>query len=409
MADMTELIPGDDALPAYPMRRQCPFDPPRELAEIQAGERVRRIRLWDGSTPWLVTGYEEVRAMLSDPRISSNSDLPGFPHFSAGSEARRQTSKTFINMDGPEHDAKRRLLTRDFMVKRTEALRPQIQRLVDGLIDDMLAGPSPVDLVEAFALPIPSAVICDLMGVPYAERGLFHTMSRTMVSQSSTREQAVTAMGAMFDFLDRMVTEKDASPADDLISRLVVEQLRPGLLSRQELVSMLQLLLTAGHETTANMIALGTLVLLQNPDVLAEVRSTDDPAVIAKTVEELLRYLNIVHTGRRRVALEDLELAGQHIKAGEGVIGAHDVANRDPSAFADPDRLDIHRKARHHIAFAYGVHQCLGQPLARVELQVAYGTLYRRIPTLALAADFDTLRFKVNNIVYGVEALPVTW
>jgi cytochrome P450 len=409
MPDRTELTPENQELPAYPMRRQCPFDPPRELAEIQTTEKVRRVRLWDGSTPWLVTGYEEVRAALSDPRISSDYDLPGFPRFSAGSEVRRRDCKTFISMDSDEHDAKRRLLTRDFMVKQTEARRPQIQRLVDGLIDDMLAGPRPVDLVEAFALPIPSAVMCDLMGVPYAERELFHTISHTMLSQGSALEQAVAAVDAMFDFLDRMVSEKDAHPADDMISRLVVEQLRPGLLGRQELVSMLQLLQAAGHETTANMIALGTLVLLQHPDVLAEVRSTDDPALVANTVEELLRYLNIVQTGRRRVALEDLEIGGQHIKAGEGVIGAHDIANRDPSAFPDPDRVDIHRTARHHIAFAYGVHQCLGQPLARVELQVAYRTLCRRIPTLALAADFEDLRFKVNSNIYGLEALPVTW
>ena len=408
MPDKTKLTPENEELPAYPIRRQCPFDPSRELAEIQATEKVRRVRLWDGSTPWLLTGYEEVRAALSDPRLSSDYDLPGFPRFSAGSEA-GPTCKTFINMDGHEHDAKRRLLTRDFTVKQAEARRPQIQRLVDGLVDDMLAGPRPVDLVEAFALPIPPAVIGDLMGVPYAERELFYTISHTMLSQASALEQAVAAVDAMFDLLDRIVSQKDAHPADDLISRLVVEQLRPGLLSRHELVSMLELLLTAGHETTANMIALGTLVLLQNPDVLAEVRSTDDPALIANTVEELLRYLDIVQTGRRRVALEDLEIGGQHIKAGEGVIGAHDIANRDPSAFPDPDRVDIHRTARHHIAFAYGVHQCLGQPLARVELQVAYRTLCRRIPTLALAADFEDLDFKVYNNIYGVEALPVTW
>jgi cytochrome P450 len=370
---------------------------------------VGRVRIWDGSSPWLVTGYDEVRSVLADPRISSDSDLPGFPHFSAGSQARRRTSKTFINMDGHEHDYKRRLLTRYFAVKRTQAMRPQIQRLVDGLIDDMLAGPNPVDLVEALALPIPSMVICDLMGVPYVERDLFHTMSRTMISRTSTPDQAVSAMEAMFGFLDRMVSEKDAAPADDLISHLVVGQLRPGLVSRDELVSMLQLLLTAGHETTANMIALGTLALLQHPDVLDELRSSDDPALIANTVEELLRWLNIVHSGRRRVALEDLEVAGRQIKAGDGVIGAHDIANRDPAAFEDPDRLDIHRKAGHHIAFAYGVHQCLGQPLARVELQVVYGTLYRRVPTLALATAFDQLRFKSSNIVYGVEELPVTW
>lgn len=393
----------------YPMSRQCPFDPPRELAELQAGERVRRVRIWDGSEPWLVTGYEEVRAVLSDPRISSDTGLPGFPHASDGSRARRRVSRTFINMDGRDHDDKRRLLTRDFMVKRTEAMRPRIQQIVDGLIDDMLAGPNPVDLVEAFALALPSYVICELLGVPYADRELFHTMSRTTISMASTPEQAVAAMEAMFDFISDLIDEKNEDPQEDLVSRLVVEQLRPGLISHDELVAMCQMLLTAGHETTANMIALGTLALLRHPAVLDEVRATSDPALIASTVEELLRWLNINHAGRRRVALADIEIAGKVIQAGDGVIAAHDIANRDPAAFPDPDRLDIHRKAGHHIAFAYGVHQCLGQPLARIELKVVYGTLYKRIPSLRLAVDFDQIKYKSDSVVYGVHELPVTW
>jgi cytochrome P450 len=288
-------------------------------------------------------------------------------------------------------------------------MRPRIQELVDGLVDDLLAGPNPVDLVEALALPVPSLVICDLLGVPYAERDLFHRLSGTMISRRSTPQQAVEALEGMLDFMGHLIDQKDADPGDDLLSKLVEEQLRPGLLTRDELVAMSQLLLTAGHETTANMIALGTLALLQHPDVLAEVRATDDPGLIANTVEELLRWLNILQAGRRRVALEDIEIGGKLIKAGDGVIAAHDIANRDPAAFENPDKLDIHRKARHHIAFAYGVHQCLGQPLARVELQVVYSTLYRRVPTLALAADLDDIPFKSENVVYGVSELPVTW
>jgi cytochrome P450 len=405
--------PGAQAgrLADYPMRRQCPLHPARELAEIQASsERVRRVRLWDGSTPWLVTGYDEVREMLADSRISSDCDRPGFPHNSAGeAAAMRQTSKPFIFMDGQEHKAMRRMLTRQFLVKRMEAMRPKIQALVDGMVDDLLAGPNPVDFVDAFALPLPSLVICDLLGVPYADRDVFQRMSLIMTSRTSTDEEAVAAMEAMYELLDRVVSEKDAEPADDLISVLVVEQLRPGRLSRRDLVSMLQLLLSAGHGTTGNMIALGTLALLQHPEALDEIRATGDPAVIANAVEELLRWLNVVHAGRRRVAAEDLTLFGQRIKAGDGVIGAQEIANRDPAVFENPDRLDFHRKARHHIAFGYGVHQCIGQSLARVELQVVCGTLYRRIPTLALAGDVDALQFRSDTNVYGVEELSVTW
>jgi cytochrome P450 len=169
------------------------------------------------------------------------------------------------------------------------------------------------------------------------------------------------------------------------------------------------LMLLAGHETTANMIALGTLALLEHPDQLDLLRSTDDPALVASAVEELLRYLNITHNGRRRVATEDIEIAGEVIRAGEGIIMPNDIGNRDPSVFPDPDRLDLRRNPRRHVAFGFGVHQCLGQPLARMELQVVYGTLYRRIPTLRLAAPLEAVPFKHDGSVYGVYELPVTW
>ena len=169
------------------------------------------------------------------------------------------------------------------------------------------------------------------------------------------------------------------------------------------------LMLIAGHETTANMIALGTLALLQNPDQLALLRNGGDPKLVAGAVEELLRYLNITHNGRRRVALADIEIAGEVIRAGEGLIMANDIANRDPAVFPDPDRLDIQRDARRHVAFGFGVHQCLGQPLARMELQVVYSTLYRRIPTLRLATSVDQIPFKHDGAVYGVYELPVTF
>jgi hypothetical protein len=395
--------------PAFPMTRGCPFDPPPELGRLQAEDPVSRVKLWDGSTPWLVTRYADVRAVLTDRRISADTDHPGFPHVSAGAAVRRQRAKTFINTDDPEHAAQRRLLTADFMVKKMEKLRPHIQQIVDGLIDDLLAGPKPADLVEAFALPLPSLVICELLGVPYADRAFFHRISRTIISRQATPEEALTATEELLGYLGELVEKKATAPGEDLLSRLAVEQLRTGEMTRDQIASMGQLLLVAGHETTANMIALGTVALLENPAQLAAVRESDDPKLIANTVEELLRYLNITHSGRRRIALADLEVGGRLIREGEGVIAANDIANRDATAFPDPDVLDVHRKARHHVAFGYGVHQCLGQPLARVELQVVYSTLYRRIPTLALAQPLDELKFKHDMVVYGVHSLPVTW
>jgi cytochrome P450 len=195
-----------------------------------------------------------------------------------------------------------------------------------------------------------------------------------------------------------------------VLSQLATEHVKTGALTQREAASMGVLLLVAGHETTANMIALGTLTLLEHPDQLAALRDADDPKLVAAAVEELLRYLTIVHAGLRRIALADIEIGGQTIRAGDGVIMALDAGNRDEQAFAeDPNRLDIGRDANPHVAFGFGVHQCLGQPLARLELQVVYGTLYRRIPSLRLAADLEQVPFKDDGAIYGVYELPVTW
>jgi cytochrome P450 len=398
-------------IPEYPMPRAagCPFDPPPALRALQAQAPITKVRLWDGSTPWLVTRYADQRALLADPRISSDTTAPGYPHSSAGLRERRTQSRTFINMDDPEHARLRRMVTAPFMIKRVEALRPAIQRIVDDLIDQMLAGPTPVDLVQAFALPVPSLVICHLLGVPYTDHDFFQRTSKLLINRDTPPEVARQAQDTLNDYLDRLITDKLAHPADDLLSRLALERVSTGELTQPELTRMATLLLVAGHETTANMIALGTLALLQHPDQLAALRASTDPAFISSTVEELLRYLTIVHSGRRRVALADIEIDGLLIHAGDGVILANEAGNRDEQAFPDPDVLDLHRDARAHVAFGFGVHQCLGQPLARVELQAVYGTLYRRIPTLRLGADLADIPFKHDGVVYGVYELPVTW
>ena len=397
-----------ETLPTFPMPRaaKCPFDPPPRLREL---DRVDRVRIWNGDTPWLVTGYDEQRAVLADKRFSADVLRDGYPLQSASIAARRRKTRSFIAMDDPDHARMRMMLTRNFMVKRVNALRPRVQQIVDELIDDMLAGPRPVDLVTAFALPVPSLVICELLGVPYADHEFFQACSRAIISRDAPPDEAIEATERLRSYLADLVAVKQQSPTDDMLGNLVSEQLAAGELTTDEVVDMAVLMLIAGHETTANMIALGTLALLRHPDQLAELRDTDDPALITNATEELLRYLNIVHSGRRRVATEDVEVGGRLIRAGEGIILANDAGNRDATAFPDPDRLDIHRQARHHVAFGYGVHQCLGQPLARMELHVVYGTLYRRIPSLALAIPFEDVSFKHDMVVYGVHSLPVTW
>lgn len=410
---MTEMTAADTSSweSEFPMARAagCPFDPPPALGVRQAERPISRVRIWDGSTPWLITRHEDVRTLLGDPRISADNTRSGYPHRSAANKARSSVGRTFLTMDDPEHARLRRMVTAPFMVKKLEALRPAIQNFVDELIDEMLAGPKPVDLVEAFALPVPSLVICELLGVPYEDHEKFQRHSKVLVRRSSTVDEAVEASGALTEYLDGLLDAKRAAPGNDLLSMLVTEQVDTGRMTRREAANMGVILLVAGHETTANMIALGTVALLEHPDQLALLRESDDPKVAAAATEELLRYLNITHSGRRRVALEDIEIGGEVIRAGEGVICATDIANRDPELFPDPACLDISRNARRHVAFGFGVHQCLGQPLARVELQVVYGTLYKRVPTLALATDVDQIEFKHDGLVYGVYELPVTW
>jgi cytochrome P450 len=387
----------------------CPFDPPPELATLQAAAPLVRVRLWDGSTPWLVTRHACQRALLADRRISANVAHPGYPHTSESFRQRRARFRAFIGMDDPEHARLRRMVTSAFAIRRAEALRPAIQHIVDDLIGGLLAGPKRADLVAALALPVPSLVICQLLGVPYADHDLFQHESRRLINRDTAPAAAQEAQRTLHRYLGSLITRKLADPADDLLSRLAVERVRTGELSRRELATIGILLLVAGHETTASMIALGTLALLTHPDQLAMLRAADDRDLVGNAVEELLRYLSIVHSGRRRVALADIEFAGQVIRAGEGVIMPDNIANRDESVFADPDRLDIRRDARRHLAFGFGMHQCLGKPLAQVELQVVYGTLGRRIPTLSLAAAVQDIRFEHDGLVYGVRELPVTW
>jgi cytochrome P450 len=350
-----------------------------------------------------------VRALLTDPRVSADVRREGYPHTSPGGRALRQRRRTFIGMDDPDHARLRRMVTGAFAIRQVEALRPAVQRIVDERIDALLAGPRPVDLVEAFALPVPSLVICHLLGVRYADHDFFQQCTRLLVKRDETVERVTAAQEELTEYLDGVIADKLAEPAHDLLGKLAVEHVATGDLSRREAAQTAVLLLIAGHETTANMIALGTLALLEHPEQLAAVRDTDDPALIAGAVEELLRYLTITHTGRRRIALEDIEIAGETIHAGDGIVLAADAANRDGGSFPDPGRLDVHRDAHGHVAFGFGVHQCLGQPLARVELQVVYGTLYRRIPGLRTAVPLEQIPFKHDSSIYGVYELPVTW
>jgi cytochrome P450 len=335
--------------------------------------------------------------------------MPGYPSLSASFAARRAAVQSLPNVDGQTHTRLRRALIAQFTVKRVKELQPFIQQTVDHVIDEMLAGPNPTDFVEAFAVPVPLSIICELLGVPYADREFFRVQTVVMSSGDSDPDDSVAAVRTLSGYLAELIDARDANPENDVLSMLATEQVRSGAITREEATSLAMTLLVGGHETTAGMLALSTLVLLTHREQLAELRQSDDPKLIDNAVEELLRYVSVAQSGRRRVATQDINVGGQLIREGEGVIVANNITNRDPDVFPDPDELDLHRQARHHMAFGYGVHQCLGQMLVRAELRAVFSTLYRRVPTLAVAVPLDQLAFNHDGLAYGVKKMPVTW
>ncbi|MGD3105471.1 cytochrome P450 [Streptomyces sp. YGL11-2] len=387
-----------------PVARTCPFDPPAEYRTLRDEAPVAEVTLPDGATGWLVSRYADVRAVLSDPRFSSRRRQLRTGDPAAGTPAPPPPPGMFILMDAPEHTRFRRLLTGQFTVRRMRQLAPAVERIVTEHLDAMAAAGGPVDLVQDFALPIPSLVICELLGVPYADREEFQRNSATLIRLDATPEEVQQAHAAMNAYFHRLAADKRAEPCDDILSELV----QSGELTDEELAGVGGLLLLAGHETTANMIALGTMCLLRNPGQLAALRA--DPSLMDGAVEELLRYLSVVQYGVRRTAREDVELDGHRIAAGSMVVAVLSSGNRDTDQFPDdPDQLDVSRTGRSHLAFGYGIHQCLGQQLARVEMKAALSALFARFPDLRLAVPVEEVPMRDDMLVYGVHELPVTW
>jgi cytochrome P450 len=408
-ADTAETTRSDEP-PPVPIKRPpgCPFTLPEELARLQAVRPVSRVSIWNGTQPWLVTRYDDVRTVLSDPRFSSDGRAPGYPSESAAMAEHRKSEPMMLTTDPPEHTRVRRVYARYFTIHRLEQMRPSIQGVIDELIEAMIAGPPPADLVQALAHPLPGQVVSALLGVRLADRDLFGRLVGTCIDTSSTPEASAAANREIGDYLAKLVEEKRARPGDDVISHVLVNHENDDELTRAEIVSNTRLLVFAGFETTVHQLGLGVLTLLQHPDQMAELRA--DPTQIPGAVEEIVRYTIMDQYPRARVALEDVEVGGQMIRAGDGVLVSLSAANRDANMFDDPGRFDIHRRdARMHMGFSFGVHQCLGQALARMEIQLALATLLTRVPTLELAVPYDELKFKPTQVMNGLVELPVTW
>jgi cytochrome P450 len=382
-------------MPLY-MRRDG-FGPVPELGRARDAEGVVEVETPFGVVVYVVARHEDIRRVFADAGTFSSARA------SFAGTARRDGM--LIMYDPPEHTRLRKMLTPEFTVRRMRRLEPRICEIVDAALDDLERAGKPADLVSLFALPVPSLVICELLGVPFADRAGFQGRSARMLDLSLPHAEQVKASRENREYMAELVARAQADPGEDMLGMLVREHKDD--LGTEELTGVADLLLLAGHETTSNMLGLGTLALLQNPDQLALVR--DDPSRVEAAVEELLRWLSIVHTLPPRKTTAQVEIAGRVIPEGSLIIPSIPAANRDGSFIEDPETLDVTRGAPGHVAFGHGVHHCLGAPLARMEMRIAFPALLRRFPRLALADPAAEPAFNVYGVVFGLKSLPVTW
>lgn len=399
---------GQATLPPLHMRRNT-FDPTPELGEIRETAGVRTVVNAFGMEIYLVTRHDDVKAVLSDHERFSNTRPPGFvlpgaPQLSEEDQASARAGN-LLGLDPPEHQRLRRMLTPEFTIRRMKRLEPRIVEIVDTHLDAMQSAGPPADLVADFALPIPSLVICELLGVPYEDREDFQQRSARQLDLSAPIPERLELQRQGREYMRGLVARARREPGDDILGMLIREH--GDELSDDELVGVAGLLLLAGHETTSNMLGLGVLALLRHPDQLAMVR--DDPDAVGPAIEELLRWLSIVQTAIPRITTTDVELASVPIPAGQLVFASLPAGNRDPGFVESPDVLDIRRGAPGHLAFGHGVHHCLGAPLARMEMRIALPALLRRFPGLRLAEPFEDVQWRSFHFIYGLKSLAVAW
>lgn len=403
--------PDDSGLPAYPSARQCPFHPPAEYGRLRETQPVARVRFQEQPL-WLVTSHEAAKAVLRDPRFSTDPAREGFPTGSTAPrpapDPERRRARSFLTMDEPEHGRYRRMLIPAFGARRTEDFRPRVEAVADDLIDRLTAGGrNRADFVAEFALPLPSRVICSVLGIGDEGAAVFQEKSAVAMDPARTPDERLGAAAEFTSYLADVIADRHRSPGDDLLSRLVAEQVDTGQLDDEQLGATAMALLIAASETTTHTLALGLLTVTGRSGLLARIR--EEPTAAGPVVEEVLRMWTVPHRGLYRAAVEDVEVGDRTIRAGEGVVVSVAAADRDPAVFDDPDTFDPDRTPRPHLAFGHGAHRCLGEPLARLELTVALRRLAERLPGLRPAVPADELSFREDHFIYGLDRLPLIW
>ncbi|MFG2883458.1 cytochrome P450 [Streptomyces sp. NPDC048297] len=397
--------------PDYPPSRdaRCPFDLPTLYRELRERAPLTRVRVWDGSTPWLVTRHADALQALNDPALVVDSDLPGFPVMSAAFATRFKHVRPFFFRDEASYQSQRAMIINEFAPRRIESLRPAVERIVNETVDALLTLPGKADLMPEFALPIATRTMCTLLGVSDHQRLVLHELSRVLASRTAGPEEVAQALNGIDAYFLGVIDDHLHTPADDLVGRALVPHIDAGDLSREDAATMVQVLFTSGHGTTTPMIATSIAALFAHPEQLARLRASREPRLFARAVDELFRYVTVAHIGRARIAASDTTIGDTRIRAGDGVLIQLDAANRDPEQFPEPDTFDIHRTPRRHLALGHGIHKCMGQALAKMELHVSLETLLRRLPHLRVDAGPDALPFADDENALRLQSLPVTW
>ena len=403
---MSDVTKADQVVRSYPFGAVDRLEIDPMYAWLRENEPMSRVRLPYGDEGWLLVRYDDVRTALVDPRFSLAEavvrDVPRLHPQKVGS--------ILTDLDPPEHTRLRRLVAKAFTARRVEQLRAHAEQIATELLDEMVRTGPPVDLIESFAVPLPGLMICELIGVPYADRDEFRDWVGAFMSTTALAgEERAAKLGQLAAYLTTLAAQRRETPTDDLLGALVVAQDEQDRLTEDEVVQLTLLLLAAGYESTASQIANFTYALLTYPEQLTLLH--DRPELMPGAVEELMRWVPLLVTADTlpRYALEDVEFSAGTVAAGEPVLLAKHTANRDPRVYDDPDRLDITRDAKGQLGFGYGAHHCLGAQLARMDIQVALSALFDRCPGLRLAVPEDQLEWKTGMAVRGPVALPVSW